>query len=443
MRVVAPRIVVLLAVLPTIAAAWTAPGNVVARVSGHATPGIGYTDAAVFDDHVLEDLRTVLRAFDDDGPVFDFSNSPGVVHFLLGEDPATTYFHVSMAIPPVAQRDLIHQLDRRKPPVIVYDSAEFGLSTWDGVSNEVRHYLVSDFILSHWTPVLRTHGVLVLVRSDLAGSLPTLPPLHEPPQSGGVDNASCDWGLAAAYLTSQPTGKRLTMPLETARPMRRIAIQGWAYDPSTHGPADHVLVSVGGQLVGELPLTGRTAARRDTPGAAGSGFSGDVLTTRTGKVEVIAASSSRRTTLTSGGDGGGSAEGRAEAGPVGTLQHVRIASAMVARVAVPPGTRLSDYDLLTFDGGGTTIGRARLTVTDEGEVTGGARHAISARSLAGARSLSVRVGSTAATVEQQLILATLAACGGNKQRAADVLGVSLKTLYNRLAAYRETETADR
>jgi DNA-binding NtrC family response regulator len=57
--------------------------------------------------------------------------------------------------------------------------------------------------------------------------------------------------------------------------------------------------------------------------------------------------------------------------------------------------------------------------------------------------LSVRVGSTAATVEQQLILATLAACGGNKQRAADVLGVSLKTLYNRLAAYRETETRDR
>jgi DNA-binding NtrC family response regulator len=52
--------------------------------------------------------------------------------------------------------------------------------------------------------------------------------------------------------------------------------------------------------------------------------------------------------------------------------------------------------------------------------------------------LSVRVGSTAAEVEQQLILKTLDACGGNKQRAADVLGVSLKTLYNRLAAYKET-----
>ncbi len=56
--------------------------------------------------------------------------------------------------------------------------------------------------------------------------------------------------------------------------------------------------------------------------------------------------------------------------------------------------------------------------------------------------LSVRVGSSVADVEEQLIRATLDACGGNKQRAADVLGVSLKTLYNRLSVYRETEKRD-
>jgi DNA-binding NtrC family response regulator len=54
---------------------------------------------------------------------------------------------------------------------------------------------------------------------------------------------------------------------------------------------------------------------------------------------------------------------------------------------------------------------------------------------------SVRVGSSVADVEQQLIRATLEACGGNKQKAADLLGVSLKTLYNRLLVYRETEKA--
>ena len=50
--------------------------------------------------------------------------------------------------------------------------------------------------------------------------------------------------------------------------------------------------------------------------------------------------------------------------------------------------------------------------------------------------LTVRVGSSAAAVEQQLILATLEACAGNKQKAAEVLGLSLKTIYNRLNAYR-------
>jgi DNA-binding NtrC family response regulator len=35
-----------------------------------------------------------------------------------------------------------------------------------------------------------------------------------------------------------------------------------------------------------------------------------------------------------------------------------------------------------------------------------------------------------------MISATLKKCGGNKTRAAALLGVSLKTLYNRLNAYR-------
>lgn len=52
----------------------------------------------------------------------------------------------------------------------------------------------------------------------------------------------------------------------------------------------------------------------------------------------------------------------------------------------------------------------------------------------------VQVGNTVAEAERRLIEATLAHCAGNKQRTAEMLGVSLKTLYNRLAAYRgETE----
>ena len=49
--------------------------------------------------------------------------------------------------------------------------------------------------------------------------------------------------------------------------------------------------------------------------------------------------------------------------------------------------------------------------------------------------LRVRVGSSIAEVERQLIFATLEHCGGVKERTADVLGISLKTLYNRLREY--------
>jgi DNA-binding NtrC family response regulator len=49
--------------------------------------------------------------------------------------------------------------------------------------------------------------------------------------------------------------------------------------------------------------------------------------------------------------------------------------------------------------------------------------------------LQVRVGSTVAEVERRLMLATLEQCGGTKEKAAQMLGISLKTLYNRLREY--------
>jgi len=50
--------------------------------------------------------------------------------------------------------------------------------------------------------------------------------------------------------------------------------------------------------------------------------------------------------------------------------------------------------------------------------------------------LRIPVGTNLADVERWLIFATLKKCSGNKTRAAALLGVSLKTLYNRLNAYR-------
>lgn len=55
-----------------------------------------------------------------------------------------------------------------------------------------------------------------------------------------------------------------------------------------------------------------------------------------------------------------------------------------------------------------------------------------------ANGITLTVGTTLAEADRRLILATLAHCGGIKKRTAETLGVSSKTLYNRL----ETYTAD-
>src|ERR1700722_6813509 len=52
--------------------------------------------------------------------------------------------------------------------------------------------------------------------------------------------------------------------------------------------------------------------------------------------------------------------------------------------------------------------------------------------------VTVRVGTTVDEAERMLILRTLEATGQNKTRAAEILGVSLKTLHNKLKEYNQT-----
>lgn len=49
----------------------------------------------------------------------------------------------------------------------------------------------------------------------------------------------------------------------------------------------------------------------------------------------------------------------------------------------------------------------------------------------------VRVGQTVAAVEQELILSTLDHCLGNRTHAATILGISIRTLRNKLRAYQD------
>ena len=49
--------------------------------------------------------------------------------------------------------------------------------------------------------------------------------------------------------------------------------------------------------------------------------------------------------------------------------------------------------------------------------------------------VTIQVGTSLELAERALIMATLRSLDGSKSKAAQVLGISLKTLYNRLHAY--------
>jgi hypothetical protein len=89
-------------------------------------------------------------------------------------DVVLTYEYASrevlivLATPAYAQRLLIDEL-----------KAAIGVPNWGcpacgpgDITNNVLHYEVSEYVLGAWTPVLRTHGVLVMARNDLGASRP-------------------------------------------------------------------------------------------------------------------------------------------------------------------------------------------------------------------------------------------------------------------------------
>jgi two-component system response regulator AtoC len=51
--------------------------------------------------------------------------------------------------------------------------------------------------------------------------------------------------------------------------------------------------------------------------------------------------------------------------------------------------------------------------------------------------ITVKIGTPLDEIEKRVTMATLARCGHVKKRAAEILGISLKTLYNRLEGYSQ------
>ncbi|QGZ54136.1 sigma-54-dependent transcriptional regulator [Paraburkholderia acidiphila] len=81
------------------------------------------------------------------------------------------------------------------------------------------------------------------------------------------------------------------------------------------------------------------------------------------------------------------------------------------------------------------VQRAHIMSGNDGDFTATVPLQISLSKPIAGTAVTIPFGTSLADADRQLILATLEQCGGVKTRAAEILGISLKTLYNRLVEY--------
>jgi len=222
---------------------------------------LGYS-AGAFDPATYADLDKILRAYL--GPedwLFDFSNTPGLYYYLLGRNPHTKYYDVSMTVPEVAQKDLIADLERDRPKLVLFTNDRYGLPEWDNIPNPVRHYDVSQYILDHYRPLLSVHGQIFY--ADRAANLsPTLAQslhLNEAAVTNDLDFRSlpCNWGAAPNFLSISPPLRDggvtpLTLPVQSGA-TSDATVRGWAADVRSGTPAREIVVTSGGRVIMHLP----------------------------------------------------------------------------------------------------------------------------------------------------------------------------------------------
>jgi hypothetical protein len=178
----------------------------------------GYVEPGVSAFQTVTDLQRVLDAVMRPGDtLYDFTNEPGLFYYLLDYTPPTRFYHVSMAIPKRAQQELIDELEQSDPDIVVYDATRFGLPSWDGVPNAVRHYDISEYLLDHYEPFVAFDGYTLFAKPgrtiprDRLVSLPLAPPSFE---NLAFPAHPCAWGYAPNFFSVEPAaGAQRTDPL--------------------------------------------------------------------------------------------------------------------------------------------------------------------------------------------------------------------------------------
>jgi hypothetical protein len=167
-------------------------------------PSLGYASGAM-GAGFAEGLASLLERYaGPSGPVFDFSNAPGLFYYLLDRRPGSVVYDINEVESPAAQRLVIGDLEHSRPRVVVWQG--FGASAKDEIPNEVRYYLVAHYLLAHYRPLETFEHEHLLIADDD----PLAPPLAEE-RPLDLDEFACSWGEVPNFLLPPSTDGALPL----------------------------------------------------------------------------------------------------------------------------------------------------------------------------------------------------------------------------------------
>ena len=369
---------------------------------------LGYTIPGAVDTTQLDDLAAVLdRYAGPTAPVFDFTNELGVTYFLLNRVPAAPFYHVGAAQTVAAQQIEVTALERSRPPLVIFNDTTFGLPDYDGIWSMEREFLISQYILDNYQPILDVEGQIIMLRDSLLSTAPPPPPLAVAPITTDLyftGEMACVWGDVPDFLDPPSAaeiagGRRATMKLAS----QPLIADGWAYDTAANRPAVAVLAVSDGVVIAQ---TQPTLLRPDVATALNdaqsgmSGFSLPVPVPPGTAVTFYALNADRTVTpLAPAGPGplpsvvstsSGTTYRVVSSSDAGHIDQV--GRGTILDLSLPGSGSLSPYQWLEFESP-TGFGQATIEVTDQ---TMGAQpsHTITFQTLPSAgHTVFLRVGS--------------------------------------------------
>jgi hypothetical protein len=247
-------------------------------------PRLGYSVPNVVTPSTFTDLRKVIGVLG--GPnarVWDFSNSPADIYFFAGYKLLTRYDNISIAIERASQQDVVSELKKANPDVIVYNSLT-GLTEWDGLHNMVRHYDVSAWILRNYRPAVDYGGFVLFTRKSIPVPLASLARLQLPAPID-LSNlytdtvAPCDWGYVPNFLAQHPARGSASHAVALQGLGRHVIVEGRlteAADPGSR-PVEVYLTEGGTRIA-----TGRIS-KNISAFVSGEGFGFEIDTPVSGQ----------------------------------------------------------------------------------------------------------------------------------------------------------------